>query len=199
MKWREPQVPRETFCSLNLNIEVVICVCSVGSLRERMTLSPRLLLLFLFVAAGIAGCASPRSAQHSAAAEAAAIGTWRYEVEGYAPLDEGTFQIMKKNGRLQGLLRDRRRGRYRVRVDLRDSRLELKVDDLRISGYIENGTFTGFLRPQRWSVVSRRQQRSRSRFRSTSLYARRIQSAAAADKPSILDCRPILREDSGCN
>jgi hypothetical protein len=127
------------------------------------------------------------------------MGTWKYEVNGDAPLDAGTFRIHQKNGRLQGALTDRRRGRLRARVDVRASRLELRVNDLRISGSIEDGTFTGVLRRSQWSVTPRQPRRSRSRFRSASLSARRIQSATSADTPSVLDCQSILREARGCH
>lgn len=157
-------------------------------------------LALLALGAGLAlGCASSSRHQPSAEAQAAVVGTWQYEVNGYAPLDEGTFRIRQTDGRLRGELTDRRRGRFRARVDVRASRLELRINDLRISGSIEDGTFTGVLRRSQWSVTSRQQRRSRSRFRSASLSARRIRSATSADAPSVLDCQSILREASGCN
>lgn len=151
-----------------------------------------------------AGCASSRSTENDtsdAADRAAAIGTWKYEVDGYAPLSTGVFQITEQDGRLQGFLRDRRRGRLRARVKLKDRRLELIIDELRVSGRIEDGQFTGFLRRQQWGVTTRRRtrRRTRSRFRSASVYAQRVRSASAADRPSILECESILREANGCD
>lgn len=148
-----------------------------------------------------AGCASSRSTENDAADRAAAIGTWKYEVDGYAPLSTGVFQITAQDGRLQGLLRDQRRGRLQARVRLEDQRLELIIDELRVSGRIEDGQFTGFLRRQKWGVTTRRRtrRRTRSRFRSASVYARRVRSASAADRPSILECESILREANGCD
>lgn len=170
------------------------------ALMRRTVLLP---LVLLVLGAGLVlGCASSGPQGPSAEAQAAAVGTWQYEVNGYAPLDEGTFRIRQTDGRLRGELTDRRRGRFRVRVDVRASRLELRMNDLRISGSIEDGTFTGVLRRSQWSVTSRQQRqqrRSRSRFRSASLSARRIRSATSADAPSVLDCQSILREASGCN
>jgi hypothetical protein len=165
---------------------------------------PRSRLSWLFpvlvLGAGLVdGCASSQSVQDDAAAQAAAVGTWAYEVQGAAPLDEGRFHITVEDGTLKGLVRDRRLGRLRARVQLRDSRLELALEDLRISGYIEDDQFTGSLRRARWNVTTRRQTRSQSRFRSTSLFAQRVQSATAADKPRVLDCRSLLRETSGCD
>ncbi|MFB6098238.1 MAG: hypothetical protein ABEK84_03845, partial [Salinibacter sp.] len=150
-------------------------------------------VLLLFLGVGLAtGCASTNPAPTSEAARAAALGTWKYEVEGYAPLDQGIFVITQKNGRLRAFVRDRRRGRFRARVDLHRSRLVLSLDDLRIAGYIEEGTFTGFLRRDRWGMVDRRRSRFHPQFRSAALHARRIRSAAAADRFSILDCESIL-------
>lgn len=156
----------------------------------------------LFLGLGLVmGCASSRSTQDDAAARAAAVGTWKYEVDGFAPLHAGVFQIEERNGRLQALIQDRRQGRLRARVNVKDRRLELTIDDLRISGRIEDDQFTGFLRRQQWDVSTRQRTRRRreSQFRSASLYARRVRSASAADRPSILECESILREANGCD
>lgn len=144
------------------------------------------------------GCTSSESARSSKEARASAIGVWEYKVSGVAPLDEGTFQITEQNGRLRALLQDRQRGRLRARVTLQDSHLTLTLDELRISGQIENGTFTGFLRRPQWDVNTRRQRRSRSQFRSAPLQAQRVESASTVDEPSALDCQSILREADGC-
>ena len=158
-----------------------------------------ILVLPLLCVGLVTGCASSESTTNDAAVRAAVVGTWEYRVQGRAPLDQGVFRISMQNGRLRGILQDRRRGRLRVRVHAGDSRLALALDDLRISGHIEDDQFTGFLRRQQWDVSSRRRyHRRRSRFRSASLFARRVQSAAAADTPSILECRSLLREANGC-
>ena len=158
------------------------------------------LILLLFGVALAAGCASSESTQDSAASQAAVIGTWEYKVSGRAPLDQGVFRIANQDGQLRGIIRDRRVGRLRARVSLNDSRLELTLDGLRISGYIEDEQLTGFLRRQQWDVASRRRtdRRARSQFRSASFYAKRVQSATAADEPSVLECRSLLREVDDC-
>ncbi|MEF8815295.1 MAG: hypothetical protein V5A20_03725 [Salinibacter sp.] len=157
--------------------------------------------LLLVFGAGlvVGGCASSRSTQDEAAARTAVVGTWTYEVRGVAPLDQGRFRITTQNGDLRGIVRDRRLGRLRARVEVRDTRLQLTIDDLRISGFVEDDQFTGSLRRSQWTVTARRQTRTRSRFRSASLFAQRVRSAAAVDKPEILDCRSLLREASGCD
>ena len=174
-------------------------------MRRLISLQGRLLArwVVLFLGGVLAlGCASSQSTQLPTASQAAVIGTWEYEVEGIAPLDEGTFYITRKNGRLQALVRDRRWGRLQAQVDLDDTRLELSVEDLEISGYIEDEQFSAFLRRDQWGINTRRRitsMRPRSRFQSVSLYARRIRSATVADTPSILDCESLLRETDECS
>jgi len=157
-------------------------------------------LLFLGVALTV-GCASSRSTEDDAAARAAAIGTWEYEVNGTAPLEAGVFRIAEQRGRLQALVQDQRRGRFRARADVSGSRLELSIDDLHISGRIDDDQFTAFLRRDQWDVstTQRPRRHARSSFRSASLYARRIRSASAVSRPSILECESILWETNGCN
>jgi len=75
----------------------------------------------------------------------------------------------------------------------------LVLDDFRISGQIEDETFTGVLRRRPWDVDSQRQRHSRSQFRSAPLQARRVRSASEADEPTALNCRSILREADGCS
>ena len=158
----------------------------------------RLPLLLILGAGLVGGCASSRSTQDEAAARAAAVGTWSYEVEDFAPLDQGRFRITVQDGDLRGIVRDRRLGRLRASVRVRDSRLEIDLRDLRIAGYIEDDQFTGFLRRSQWEVTTRRQTRARSQFRSASLFARRIRSATAVDKPGVLECQSLLWEAGDC-
>jgi hypothetical protein len=157
-------------------------------------------LILVFCAGFMMGCLpAEQTAEEDAETRAAVVGTWKYRVDGAAPLDEGVFRITTQDGRLRGILQDRRLGRLRARVDVNGSRLELSFDNFLISGYVENNEFTGFLERQRWNVASQSEPRRRSQFSSVSLLARRVQRAGVADKPSILECRSILREANGCN
>lgn len=160
----------------------------------------RLTLLLLSVGLTL-GCASSQSTEDKTASRAAAIGTWEYEVDGFAPLKAGVFRIAERRGRLQALVQDQRQGRFQARVDVSNRRLELTVDDLRISGRIEDDQFTGFLRRDQWDVstTQRTRRQRRSSFRSASFHAQRVNSASTVDRPSILDCESILREADGCN
>lgn len=157
-------------------------------------------LVLCAVAPGLLGaCASSRATDDQAARRASVVGTWEYDVEGWAPLDQGRFQITVQEGSLQGLVRDRHLGRLRARVEVHDSRLELALDDLRISGYVKDGQFTGVLRRSQWDVTASRPRQPRSQFRSATLFAERVRSAAAADTPNVLECRSLLREADGCD
>lgn len=200
---------RGTNRSSYLNIDIIRLVV-LRPIRGTLHLLPSMRRAFLlefvllFLGLGlIMGCASSRSTQDDAATRAAAVGTWKYEVDGFAPLHAGVFQIAERDGRLQALVQDRRQGRFRARVHVKDRRMELTIDELRISGRIEDDQFTGFLRLQRWDVSTRTRQRTRRRrkrqFRSASLHARRVRSASAVDEPSVLKCESILREANGCN
>jgi len=164
-------------------------------------LPPLLFLVILLpVAVFTGGCASSQSTRSNSAALEAALGTWRYQVTGIAPLDQGTFRIAVKNGRLQGIVRDQQRGRFKARVDVNDSRMELTVGRLHISGQIENDQFSGFLRLRKWDVsVSSRRRRSRSGSSTAPLYAERIRSSVADDAVPALECTSILRETDGCD
>lgn len=160
----------------------------------------RCLLIWYLIGFGLlGGCTSSDAARDQAAARAAVVGTWSYEVKGFAPLDQGRFRIMIQDGDLQALVRDQRRGRLRARVEIHGSRLELTFGNLRISGYVEDDQFTGSLHRIEWDVRSQPDTRVRSQFQSIPLFAQRVRSAAAVDKPEVLECRPLLREKDGCN
>lgn len=161
---------------------------------------PRLaLLLPLLVAVLTPGCSSSRSATDTAASRALALGTWKYRVTGRAPLYRGVFHVTSRNGRLQALVRDKRRGRLTARVRVTDSRMELIIGRLRVSGHIENGRYSGFLRLDQWDAsASLRPRRPRLNSSTASLFAKRVQDGARGDATSALKCRSILREANGC-
>lgn len=162
-------------------------------------LLPRLSFLALLALVGLAGgCASTETATDAAASQAAAIGTWKYQVDGFAPLNQGVFHITSQDGRLRGIVRDQRRGRLVAQVNVNDARMELTVGSLHISGRIEEGQFTGYLRRQRYDASVAYVRRRQRRFRSAPLYARRVRSASAVDNAPALECRSILREANGC-
>lgn len=147
----------------------------------------------------VIGCASSEPTESETAARSAALGTWEYRVDGIAPLNRGEFTITEKDGQLRAQIRDDRRGRFVARVQLNGSRLQLSMNDLRISGRIEDGSFTGTLRRPIWDVSTSSRMRRSSRTRSASLVARRVASGSATGPETALDCPPILWEtDDGC-
>lgn len=156
-------------------------------------------ILFVFVASLLWGCASSQPSTQNRAEESKAIGTWEYRVQGPAPLDRGLFRISRRNGRLRAIVRDRFQGRLYARVDVHDSRLELTIDELRISGQIDDDHFRGFLRLQRWDVSMRPDvRRPPSALRRASITAERVESVRPVHGDGGLDCRSILREANGC-
>lgn len=142
----------------------------------------------------VVGCASSPPAEETAEARAAALGTWEYKVEGIGELSRGTFYITVREDRLRAYVRDEQRGRFIARVRLTGSHMELDLRDLRISGEIEDDTFSGRLYHPDWEVSSSRQRRRFSRPRFTLLVARRTARSSLYDLQSPLDCPSILRE-----
>lgn len=164
-----------------------------------MTLAVQRTLLLLVSAVLVLGCASSQTVTEQRASEAAAIGTWEYEVSGPAPLARGTFSIHLQDGRLSALVRDQYRGRFPAEVRVHSSRMELTIGHLQIDGTIDEGRFSGFIRPEEFdaSIPYPRDRRS-SGPESAYISAERVQSMSLVDPWSPLDCRSILREDSGC-
>lgn len=158
------------------------------------------LLLSLLVALLTPGCLSSQSATDTAASRAAALGTWQYQVTGRAPLHRGVFRITSKDGHLQALVRDERRGRFTARVRVNNSRMELTLGQLRISGQIKDGSYSGFLHLDQWDVSAPNRSREQwSASPTASLFAERVQSGVMAGVGSGLECESILREANGCS
>lgn len=166
----------------------------IGLCLHRGAFFPAILLPFVLWA-----CASSQSSVELRAKKAGAIGTWEYEVSGPAPLDQGTFYIRLSNGRLQGMVHDRSRGRLSADVRIQSSQMELTVGNYRISGTIDDGHYTGFLRRKQIDASIAYPEDRASRGRQTAyVTAVQIRSGADADGPTALACRPILRESSAC-
>lgn len=166
----------------------------IGSCLHRGGFLPVILLPFVLWA-----CATSQSSTELRAKKAGAIGTWEYEVSGPAPLDQGTLYIRLSNGRLQGMVHDRSRGRLSAEVRIQSSQMELTVGNYRISGTIDDGHYTGFFRRKQMDASIAYPEDPASRGRQTAyMRAERVRSGTDADGPTALDCRPILRESSAC-
>lgn len=157
------------------------------------------LTVLLVCTVGMA-CSSSQRTTERAASHAAAIGTWKYEVSGRAPINQGTFTITLKKGRLYAVIRDKYRGPLAAEVHVRSSRMELTIGSLHVSGHIEDDRFSGFLRPEQYDVSIDDPDAQPSRRREVAyLRAERVRSASVIDDPRVLDCESLLREESGCS
>lgn len=150
------------------------------------------ILAFLLV-----GCATTSSAP-SPAERAAVVGVWEYRTSGSPHLGRGTLHIRVNNGRLHALLQDTRRGRMNVRVSQRGSRIEFTLDQILVSGRVEDDRLVGLFRHPTWDVSTSQNVRGRQANRpgsdSGSIVARRVQNPAwIADVPG-LGCPSILEE-----
>ncbi len=94
------------------------------------------------------------------------------------------------------MLRDTRRGRLDANVSQRGSRLEFTLNQVRVSGRIEDDRFVGLLRRPMWDVstsqeVNRRRQRTSD---SGSIVARRVRNPGWMGSVPGLNCPSVLVE-----
>lgn len=140
---------------------------------------------------GMSGCAS-RTAEEIADERAQVLGTWEYNADGIHALQRGTLTITVRDGKLVGQIRDRWRGKINADVNLQGRHMELSLQDIRITGQIERGRFTGSVRQPTWDV-------SRSRVRRQSdgyFVARRVRSESVMGEATDYGCASLLRESS---
>lgn len=157
-----------------------------------------LALVVALVALGI-GCASTPPSSSDVTGKSAVLGTWEYRAEGASKLTHGKFQISIEDGELRAFLHDEIRGEVDGRVKLRGTRMELTLDNLRISGRIEDNTYRATLSRPFWDVSTSSRSRRFSRARTASFVARRIVRGIGLDPLPALECPSILREtDDGC-
>ena len=146
----------------------------------------------------LSGCTSSRPPEERRAEQAQALGTWQYRVTGSPLLDRGSIQIEREGDRLLAILRDARRGPLRARVSVRDDRMELRIDQVVVSGRLEDDRYRATVELATWDVrggpsVGRSSQAAR-RARGT-LTARR-EGGKGRDSALNEQCRPLLRESS---
>lgn len=149
------------------------------------------------MATSLAGCMSPRTIQEIRADQAAALGMWEYRVRGSPALDQGTMRIHRQNGRLTARLRDASRGRLRAQVSVRDQWMELRLDQVRVSGRLENGSFRGSVTIPTWDVSTSQRARRRARLQAQgSLLAHRVNTSPRSGAAEEIGCAPLLRESN---
>lgn len=162
----------------------------------RRLVVPRTVLLgVLLLGVTFAGCATTASAP-SPEERAAVVGVWEYRTSGSPYLGRGTIHFQVRNGRLQAMLRDTQQGRLRANVNQRGTRLELDLNQVRVSGRIEDDRFVGLFSRPMWDVstsqeVHHRRQRTSN---SGSIVARRVRSPEWMGSVPGLDCPSILVE-----
>jgi hypothetical protein len=126
------------------------------------------------------------------------MGTWAYRTTGTPLLDQGSIQIERQDERLTATVRDTRRGRLRARVNVRDDRMELRLDDVVISGRLEDGRYQATVELATWDVRAGRSMAPSSQWAREargSLVAHRQDTGPREATPSER-CRPLLRESS---
>ena len=159
------------------------------------------LLVWLFVLGGLimlSGCTSSRPPEERRAQQAQALGTWQYRVTGSPLLDRGSIQIEREGDRLYAVLRDERRGPLRARVTVREDRMELRLDQVVVSGSLEDGRYRATVEWVTWDVRGSRSfarsPQSASRTRGI-LTAQRRGTEGRGFSPTDR-CRPLLREST---
>lgn len=148
----------------------------------------------LGLAVALVGCATPSSTL-SPEDRAAAVGVWEYQTSGSHYLGRGTLRIRARNGRLEAVLRDTRKGRLNAHVVQRGSRIEMELFQLRISGRIEDDKIVGFYRRPKWDVSTTQDFRPHRRpSDSGSIVAHRVRTPGWSGNVFGLDCTSILVE-----
>jgi hypothetical protein len=175
-----------------------IAMTSAPAVSRLSTLS----IVALVIAAGlaVAGCSG---AGHSTSTgdRNDVVGTWKYRATaGSDVLEEGIFEIRVRQGRLDGVLRDSRIGIVPVDVSYRGQRLEMRIDQIRIRGRVQNNRYTAFYERPLWDVTTSQSFRSRNDRINGSITARRIRSLAFTTPNLPLGCTNILEESTDrCN
>ena len=126
------------------------------------------------------------------------LGTWRYRtVAGSSLFDEGVIQITMQNGRLEGMLRDSRLGVAPLDVSYRGDNLQLRLEDIRIRGRVEDNEYVAFYERSMWDVTTpqRAQRRGQERVNG-SLAARRVEAKGYDLQLPPLGCEEIFQEAS---
>jgi hypothetical protein len=145
-----------------------------------------LLLLALMV-----GCSTTRTPEDVAAEHAKVVGVWEYRTDGTGALQRGTLRVFVEEGRLKGRLQDSWRGQVDALIQIRGSRMELRLDRVRISGRLRENRFEGVVQHNNWDVTSSGPHHSTSgRF-----VARRVQNSSGESSEDF-GCPSLLRESS---
>lgn len=145
----------------------------------------------------LAGCTASAPTAISPEQASSVVGVWEYDVTGSPHLANGTLKIGFQDGRLTGTVRDRQRGHLSARIRLQGRRFEMRVDEVYVSGRVEDNRLQAFCRRPLWDVstsqnVGRTGQPRRPSY-SARLVARRVTAFPSAPA-SASRCDPLLEE-----
>lgn len=152
---------------------------------------PYTVLVFVLAVTACTGCMGADSVSQRIQERESVLGTWRYQAEGLSRLREGTFHVRTQDDRLVVQFRDRWHGWRMGRMNVRGSRLEIRLDQLHISGRLRGNKFTGSVRGTSWDVS-----RAGPDTRSGRFVARRVEGLMRGDGKKTLGCPSLLRESS---
>lgn len=121
-----------------------------------------------------------------------ALGTWEYQATGVRSLRRGRLKILSRDGDLVGQFQDQMGGKFEANVQVQGARMEIRVDQLRITGRIRNNQYAGTIERSDWDVTRQNPRRqSQARFE-----ARRIRQHGESGADDDYGCPSLLREES---
>lgn len=158
-------------------------------------LNPRLLTVVMIgiVTGGLlTACSSSRAPEDVARDRAAVLGLWKYHTNGIDELGHGTLQIHVQDGRLKARIQDRWRGTKEADVSVENGYMDVRLNQVRISGRIYGGRFEGVARDEFWDASERGNRQSGA----GSFVAKRIRRASSTVDDTDYGCPSLLREQS---
>jgi len=147
----------------------------------------------------VVGCASSRPGAEEPVRPADVTGTWEYRTTGSPALSSGTLRIRHKDGDLRAVLEDARRGQLRTRqVTVRDTWMELRLDQVLVSGRLRDNRYRASVEIITWDVATSSRLARRSTYnRRGSMEAYQVRSSSRlGDAADTFGCPPLLRESS---
>jgi len=160
-----------------------------NSLRRNLLRSAQLVLVVL--GTSLFGCTSSEPSRE-VSERMRALGTWAYQATGVNSIRQGRLKIKSRDGDLIGQFHDRVRGKVLGDVRVRGAYMEIRIDQLRITGRILNNQYSGTVKQSDWDVTRQNPRRqSQARFE-----ARRIRRQGESDTDDDFGCPALLREAS---
>lgn len=164
----------------------------------RLSLFQTLALAMVLGGVVLGGCASSQSSVEESLQPSDVAGTWRYRTTGSPALSSGVIRIQHKDGDLRATLRDARRGQFRTRqVSLRGSWLEMRLDQVLVSGRLQERRYRASVEIITWDVTTSSELARRSTYsRRGTMEAYQVRSSPQFGGAATYGCTPLLRESS---